>query len=76
MHVNTKQKKTGKQPNYTNTCTKKYALLFLSASQSENTLYAHVVFFPVFAGTNPFDNANISSSFDGCLNRVFFFGGC
>ena len=62
MHVNTKQTKDRQQLNYTNTCTKNKfyghyssALLFLSASQSENTSYAHVVFFLVFAGTNPFE---------------------
>ena len=41
-----------------------------STSQSENTSYAHVVFFLVF------DNANASYSFDGYLNRICFFGGC
>ena len=77
MHVNTKQTRDRQQPNYTNARTKNKfsghcssALLFLLVSQSENTLYTHVVFFLVFAGTNPFNYTNISSSFNGCINRA------
>ena len=83
VHVNTKQTKDRQQPNYTNTCTKnKFSghcssgSLFLSASHSENTLYAHVMFFLVFAGTNPFDNTNTSSSFDEGVKWACFFGVC
>ena len=56
------------QLNYSNTCAKNKFLdtvfrCFCSflATQSENTLYAHVVFFLVFVGTQPFDSANSSS---------------
>ena len=51
------------------------ALLFLLASQSKNTLYPHIVFFMVLAGTILFNKTDNSSSFDESLSCVFFFFG-